>query len=79
MSEAAQAQIARWITAGHVFSASAALVQAQITSPLASIGTLACITSETPPATTADAELSCEFHATSGRDAKYRLLAISRG
>ncbi len=48
--------------------ASNAPLLAQSGPALAIAGTLTCITSETPPTATADAELSCRFHAVSGQD-----------
>ncbi len=42
-------------------------------------GTLSCVTSETPAGATADAELSCRFHAASGRDSNFKGFMARKG
>lgn len=62
------AVVARWLVVALILAASRGPVQAQTVPALVSAGTLTCLTSETPPPATAVAELSCRFHAVSGKD-----------
>ncbi len=60
--------VAHWLAVAVWLASSGSAVVAQTGPSLSNVGTLTCVTSETPPAAIADAELSCRFHAQSGSD-----------
>jgi hypothetical protein len=70
---------ARGLIVAVAIAASVPPLSAQTTATLANAGTLTCVTSDTPPAASADAELSCRFHAVSGRDAGFTGYIARRG